>query len=116
MTHYVGAVSGVNKDLVVGVGLSLHLLGAMSSWGLTFAKGRKDKVESRSNSCLLQIRATTCVWCSLQLEIRALPVRHGRGDVSVIEPGMPREQDNASVAKHTVEKQLRGAQQQREMG
>lgn len=47
MTHYVGAVSGVNKDLVVGVGLSLHLLGAMSSWGLTFAKGRKD-IESRS--------------------------------------------------------------------
>lgn len=45
-----------------------------------------------------------------------LPVRHGRGDVSVIESGMPGKQDNASVAKHTVEKQLRGAQQQQENG
>lgn len=42
-THYVGAVSGVNKDLVVGVGLSLHLLGALGSWGLTFAAATTDK-------------------------------------------------------------------------
>lgn len=41
----------------------------------------------------------------------ALPVRHGRGDVSVIESGVPRKQDDASVAKHTVEKQLRREQQ-----
>ncbi len=45
-----------------------------------------------------------------------LPVRYGRGDVSVIESGVPGEQDDASVAKHTVEKQLRRAQQQGEMG
>lgn len=43
ITHYVGAVSGVNKDLVVGVGLSLHLLGAVGSRGLTFAAATKDK-------------------------------------------------------------------------
>lgn len=36
----------------------------------------------------------------------ALPVRHGRGDVSIIEAGVPRKQDDASVAKHAVEKQL----------
>lgn len=38
-----------------------------------------------------------------------LPVRHGGGDVSVIESGVPRKQDDASVAKHTMEKQLRRA-------
>lgn len=36
----------------------------------------------------------------------ALPVRHGRGDVSIIEAGVPWKQDDASVAKHAVEKQL----------
>lgn len=53
----------------------------------------------------------TCAWCGLQLEIRVSPVRHGRGDVSVVQSGMPRKQDNASVAKHAVQKQLRRAQQ-----
>lgn len=38
-----------------------------------------------------------------------LPVRDGRGDVSVIQSSMPGKQDDASVAKHTVEKQLRRA-------
>lgn len=41
MTYYMRAVSGVDQDLVVGVGLPLHLLRAMSSRGLTFANGRK---------------------------------------------------------------------------
>lgn len=35
------------------------------------------------------------------------PVGHGRGDVSVVESGVPRKQDDASVAKHAVEKELR---------
>lgn len=48
--------------------------------------------------------------------VGGLPVRHGRGDVSVIESGVPRKQDDASVAKHTVEKQLRRAQQQDRKG
>lgn len=43
-----------------------------------------------------------------------LPFSHGRGDVSVIKSGVPGKQDNASVAKHTVEKQLRRAQQQQQ--
>lgn len=42
-THYVRTVPRVNQDLVVGVGLPLHLLGAMGSWGLTLAEGRKKK-------------------------------------------------------------------------
>lgn len=37
----------------------------------------------------------------------SLPVRHRWGDVSVIETGVPGKQDDASVAKYTVEKQLR---------
>lgn len=45
-----------------------------------------------------------------------LPVRHGGSDVSVIESGVPREQDDASVTEHAVEKELRRAQQQGEMG
>lgn len=40
-THNVRTVSGVNQDLVVGVGFPLHLLRAVSSGGLTFAAGRK---------------------------------------------------------------------------
>lgn len=56
--------------------------------------------------------------CLLQSAVGTggLPVRHGRGDVSVIESGVPRKQDDASVAKHTVEKQLRRAQQQNRKG
>lgn len=34
-------VSGVNQDLVVGVGFPLHLLRAVSSGGLAFATGSK---------------------------------------------------------------------------
>lgn len=41
MTHYMRTVSGVNQDLVVGVGFPLHLLGAVGSGGLAFAAGRK---------------------------------------------------------------------------
>lgn len=41
MTHYMRTVSGVDQDLVVGVGFPLHLLGAVSSGRLPFAKGRK---------------------------------------------------------------------------
>lgn len=41
VTYYVRAVPSVNQDLVVGVGLPLHLLGAVASWGLRFAEGRK---------------------------------------------------------------------------
>lgn len=41
MTHYVRTVSGVDQDLVVGVGLPLHLLRAVSSGGLPFAEGRR---------------------------------------------------------------------------
>lgn len=43
MTHDVRAVPSVNQDLVVGVGLPLYLLGAVGSWGLVFAKGRKTQ-------------------------------------------------------------------------
>lgn len=35
------------------------------------------------------------------------PVSHGRCDISVVESGMPGKQDDASVAKHAMEKQLR---------
>lgn len=35
------------------------------------------------------------------------PVGHGRGDVSVVESGVPRKQDDAPVAKHAVEEELR---------
>lgn len=49
-THYVGAVSGVNKDLVVGVGLSLHLLGAVRSWRLTFAAATTGKTRVTFNA------------------------------------------------------------------
>lgn len=38
---------------------------------------------------------------------RGSPVGHGRGDVSVIESGVPGKQDDASVAKHAVEEELR---------
>ena len=45
ITHYVRAVPGVNQDLVVGVGLPLHLLGTVGSWGLRFA----ERTEERQN-------------------------------------------------------------------
>lgn len=41
MTHDMRTVSGVNQDLVVGVGFALHLLRAVSSGGLAFATARK---------------------------------------------------------------------------
>lgn len=98
MTHDMRTVSGVNQDLVVGVGFPLHLLRAVSSGGLSFATGRKEFLSyeiQTKNECLLKARN------------RGSPVRHGRCDVSVVESGMPRKQDDASVAKHAMEKQLR---------
>lgn len=113
-----GAVSGVNKDLVVGVGLSLHLLGAVGSWWLAFAAAttHKTSVMFKTAPSHKSWQQSTCARCGLQPEIRVAPVSHGRGDVSVVEPGVPRKQDNASVAKHAVQKELRRAQQQVEMG
>lgn len=49
MTHYVRAVPRVNQDLVVGVGLPLHLLGAMGSWGLALAEGRKIREKKKKD-------------------------------------------------------------------
>lgn len=43
----------------------------------------------------------------MKKQSRGSPVGHGWGDVSVIESGVPRKQDDASVAKHAVEKELR---------
>lgn len=40
-THDMRTVSGVNQDLVVGVGFPLHLLRAVSSGRLALATGRK---------------------------------------------------------------------------
>lgn len=57
-----------------------------------------------------------CLVQSAARDDGGLPVRHGGGDVSVIESGMPRKQDDASVTEHAVEKELRRAQQQGEMG
>lgn len=113
MTHDVRAVPSVNQDLVVGVGLPLYLLGAVGSWGLVFAEGRKTQKRVTQVSPTNQDNKV----CLVQSAARGggLPVGHGRGNVSVIESGVPRKQDDASVAKHTVEKQLR-AQQQGEMG
>lgn len=57
MTDYVRAVPGVNQDLVVGVGFPLNLLGAVGSWGLTFAEGgQTKKKESHLYRSLLQIK------------------------------------------------------------
>lgn len=58
MTHYVRAVPGVNQDLVVGVGLPLNLLGAVGSWGLTFAEGGQTKKGAPLYRSLLQINST----------------------------------------------------------
>lgn len=118
ITHYVRAVSGVNKDLVVGVGFSLHLLRAVGSWRLTFAAATTDKtrVTFKMDPFHKTWQRLTRAWHSLQPEIRVSPVGHGRGDVSVVKPGMPGKQDNASVAKHTVQKQLKRARQQVALG
>lgn len=43
-----GAVPGVDQDLVVGVSLALHLLGAVSSRRLRFAEGTKVRKENKS--------------------------------------------------------------------
>lgn len=91
-------VSGVNQDLVVGVGFPLHLLRAVSSGGLAFATGSKT-----FHSYMIQSKKEGL----LKARNRGSPVRHGRCDVSVVESGMPRKQDDASVAKHAMEKQLR---------
>lgn len=53
-THYMRTVSGVDQDLVVGVGFPLHLLGAVSSGGLPFAKGRK--VLNQMNPTKMSVR------------------------------------------------------------
>lgn len=115
MTYYVRAVPGVNQDLVVGVSFPLHLLGAVGSWRLRFTEGRNKETNNKVSFIkTLTNKPKSIQACLVQSadRDRGLPVRHGRGDVSVIESGMPGKQDNASVAKHTVEKQLRGAQQQ----
>lgn len=88
-------VSGVNEDLVVGVSFPLHLLRAVSSRGLTFATGKKtfqSYTTETKNECLLKAGDA------------GSPVRNGRCDVSVVESGVPRKQDDASVAKHAMEK------------
>lgn len=103
-----GAVSGVNKDLVVGVSLPLHLLGAVGSWRLTLAAAKRQE--------RALIETAPSHWGGLPPEIRVSPVRHGRSDISVVEPGMPGKQDNASVAKHAVQKELWRAQQQVAVG
>lgn len=46
----------------------------------------------------------------LSLLFRGLPVGHGRGDIAVVESGVPRKQDNASVSKHAVQKELKEKQ------
>lgn len=97
-THDMRTVSGVNQDLVVGVGFPLHLLRAVSSGRLALATGRKtfhgDAIQTK-NECLQKARNG------------GSPVRHGRCDVSVVQSGVPRKQDDASVAKHAMEEQLR---------
>lgn len=96
------AVSGVNEDLVVSVSLPLHLLGAVGPWGLRFTAGRsttKSVHNTQNNHAESQAEMGI-------LAQTTLPVRHGRGDVSIIEAGVPWKQDDASVAKHAVEKQL----------
>lgn len=113
------AVPRVNQNLVVGVGLPLHLLGAMGSWGLTLAEGRKIGGEKRLRITQVYSTNQDNVVCLVQSAARddgGLPVRHGRGNVSVVESGMPRKQDDASVTEHAVEKELGRAQQQGEMG
>lgn len=98
-THYVRTVSGVDQDLVVGVGFPLHLLRAVSSGGLPFAEGRKVFKSMNQTKNGFSVR--------VQKQSGGSPVGHGRGDVSVVEPGVPRKQDDASVAKHAVEEELR---------
>lgn len=108
------AVPSVNQHLVVGVGLPLYLFGAVSSWGLSFAAGRHKGVSITLVSPTNQQGAFGAV-CN-QVWTFTVPVRYGRSNVSVIESGVPRKQNDASVAKHTVEKQLWTAQQQGERG
>ncbi len=48
VTYDVRAVPSVNQDLVVGVGLPLHLLGAVGSWGLRFARGKEEEPQKGS--------------------------------------------------------------------
>lgn len=118
VTYYVRAVPGINQDLVVGVSLPLHLLGAMGSWGLWLAGSKKNThswLHMMHHIGTPQLKLWWASWAGSSRK-GVLPVRHRRGDVSVIQSGMPGKQDNASVAKHTVEKQLRREQQQGEMG
>lgn len=97
-THDVRAVPGVDQDLVVGVGFALHLLRAVRSGRLPFATGRKTfrrhAVQTKKERLSEGRKGGS-------------PVRHGRCDVSVVEAGVPRKQDDASVAEHAMEKQLR---------
>lgn len=72
------------------------------------------KVDTNNRVSLKKPKATQAGFLQSAARDGCLPVRHGRGDVSVIESSMPGKQDYASVAKHTVEKQLRGAQQQQQ--
>lgn len=66
VTYYVRAVPSVNQDLVVGVGLPLHLLGAMGSWGLRFAERRKQETQKGSQLESDPETKPGSVWCSLQ--------------------------------------------------
>lgn len=49
----------------------------------------------------------------IENEEGALPLRHGRCDVSIVQSGMPRKQDDTSIAKDAVEKELRTTQEMR---
>lgn len=98
-THDMRTVSGVNQDLVVGVGFPLHLLRAVSSGGLAFATGGK----SFHGYVIQTKKKKKRVFVEGEKRKGGSPVRHGRCDVSVVEAGMPRKQDDASVAKHAVE-------------
>lgn len=99
-THDMRTVPGVDQDLVVGVGLPLHLLRAVGSGRLPFATARKALRP-------YTVQSGKPVFVGGEERSGGSPVRHGWRDVSVVEAGVPRKQDDASVAKHAVEEQLR---------
>lgn len=74
--------------------------------GSGLLKGRTDRNQDLTGIVFTEKQTIS----HLVHSTRDVPVRHRRGDVSIIESGMPRKQDNASVAKYTVEEELRREQ------
>lgn len=83
-------IPGVNQDLVVGVSFSFYFLGAVSSWRLGFTEGRHKKHMVPFIKSLMDApKGIQAGVVRGAVRGGGLPVRHGRGDISVIEAGVP---------------------------